>query len=387
MQKNLSILHVNTSHAYGGLELYTILLVKKLAESGIKSAIYCIPGSRIDEEAQRLAIPVYYGFKQARISISDIKYLRKIIKKDNFNIVHSHTRQDVWLCSLAMLFLKNKRQIFSLYMSAPSKNDIIHRFIYSKVTAITSSSEILNDRIRKNYPILPEQVHLLRYGRDLSVYQKKHEDRTYIRDLYHVKNDEFVVATMCRIDPGKGVREIAEALLLLKPEIKTKVKIWLMGEPTLDHTAADGTRVYELQALKLYEWLQEFSKRPEVENRIQLIPFQTNIIPYLSAMDIFILGTYKETYSLSVLDAMAMGLPVIGTNSGGTPEQIENHVRGLLVSPRNSQDIAWAISEYVENPNLICEHGENAKNWVFKEHSWQNKVTKLNALYSQALEK
>jgi D-inositol-3-phosphate glycosyltransferase len=192
---------------------------------------------------------------------------------------------------------------------------------------------------------------------------------------------------MCRIDPGKGVREIAESILHLKPEIKNRVKIWIMGEPTLDHTEPNGTPVYETQAEEMYKWLQDFSQFPEVEKRIQLIPFQKNIIPYLSAMDIFVLGTYKETYSLSVIDAMGMGLPVIGTNSGGTPEQIENNVRGILVEPRNSQVIATAITTYIENPKLISEHGENAKKWVFVEHSWQNKVTQLNKLYFDSLEK
>ncbi|WP_161998209.1 glycosyltransferase family 4 protein [Silvanigrella paludirubra] len=387
MQKNISILHVNTSEAFGGLELYTIQLIKKIMESGIHTAIYCIKGSKIDEEAQKLGIKIYYGFKQARISFSDIKYLRKIIKYDHFQIIHSHTRQDVWLCSLSLLFLKDKKQIFSLYMSAPSKKDIIHKFIYSKVTAITSSSEILNERIRKNYPVLPEQVKLLRYGRDLSLYNKNLNDRKNIRESLNTSDNEYVIATMCRIDPGKGVKEIAESILHLKPEIKQKIKIWIMGEPTLHHTASDGTPVYETQAKELYDWLKQFIKSPEAENKIQLIPFQKNIVPYLNAMDIFVLGTYKETYSLSVIDAMAMGLPVIGTNSGGTPEQVLNNIRGFLIEPRSSKEIANAITKYVENPKLICEHGENAKKWVFSEHNWQNKVTKLQSLYSETLEK
>jgi D-inositol-3-phosphate glycosyltransferase len=386
MQNNLSILHVNTSHAYGGLELYTILLIQKIAEHGIKTAIYCIPGSRIDTEAQKLGISVFHGFKQARISLPDIKNLRSIIKKEGFQIIHSHTRQDVWLCSLALLFLTNKKQIFSLYMSAPAKKDIIHRFIYSKVSAIISSSEILNLRIQKNFPVLPGQVHLLRYGRDLSLYQKNKEERSQIRKNLNVSENELVIATMCRIDPGKGVREIAESLLYLKPEFKSKIKIWIMGEPTIHHTNSDGSPVYEPQAIEIYNWLKNFSQLPESENRLTLIPFQKNIFPYLNAMDIFVLGTYKETYSLSVIDAMGMGLPVIGTNSGGTPEQVKNNERGLLVEPKSAQEIAQAITKYIENPNLIKEHGNNAKNWITLEHSWQNKVTKLIALYQKSLE-
>lgn len=386
MHSNLSVLHVNTSHAYGGLELYTLLLVQKIAESGIRTAIYCMPNSRIDEEAQKLGIRTYYGKKQSRFSLIDIKNLRKIVKQDNYQIIHSHTRQDVWLSSLALLFIKNKKQIFSLYMSAPSKNDIIHKFIYKKVTAITSSSEVLNERIKKNYPILPNQVHLLRYGRDLTLYEKNLDDRKKIRAQYNCNENEFIIATICRIDPGKGVREIAESLLYLNSEIKNKVKIWIIGEPTLAYTSLNATPVYETQAEILYKWLQDFSNQSETENRLQIIPYQKNIIPYLNAIDIFVLGTYKETYSLSVIDAMGMGLPVIGTNTGGTPEQIKNNERGLLVAPRSPQEIAKAISTYITNPQLMFEYGEKAKEWVFREHNWQNKIKQLKTLYSEILE-
>lgn len=80
---------------------------------------------------------------------------------------------------------------------------------------------------------------------------------------------------------------------------------------------------------------------------------------------------------------MAMGLPVIGTNSGGTPEQILHNERGLLVQPKSSLEIAKAISFYLNNPEYIARHGENGKKWVQKEHSWQQKLENLYCLYSQ----
>ncbi|KAB8029935.1 glycosyltransferase family 4 protein [Fluviispira multicolorata] len=381
MQKQPHVLHVNTSHAWGGLELYTINLLKKMHETGQKPAIYCIEGSKIACEAEKHGIKVFYAYKQARISIKDILNIKKIIKKNKFQIIHTHTRQDVWLVSLTLIFIKNVKQIFSLYMSAPSKKSFIHRLIYSKVSAITSSSEILNENIKENYPIKPEQIHLLRYGRELNSYVKDPHKAENLRKEWNTHKDDIVIATMCRIDPAKGVREIAEAILLLKPEIKNKIKLWIMGEPTLLKTSNDGKPIYEQKAYELNNWLKNFITLSEVENRIQLIPFQANIIPFLNAMDIFILGTYEETYSLSVIDAMSMGLPVIGTHSGGTPEQVKHNHRGILIKPKDPQEIANAITTYLENPKLICEHGENAKKWVYNEHSWENKLTKLNKLY------
>ncbi|WP_186646957.1 glycosyltransferase family 4 protein [Fluviispira vulneris] len=383
MQDHTNVLHINTSHSWGGLELYTINLIKKIHESGKPTALYCIPGSKIAKEAEKIGIKIFYAHKQARISLKDIFNLIRIIKKYKYNIVHTHTRHDVWLVSLTLFFCKNVKQIFSLYMSAPSKKSLIHRLIYGQVSAIASSSELLNENIKVNYPVKPEQIYLLRYGRDLNKFNKTSHDAEVLRKKWNTNKDDIVVATMCRLDPAKGVKEIAEAILHLKPEIKSKVKIWIMGEPTLLQTSPDGLPIYEPKAYELYKWLEEFVSLPNVENRIQLIPFQSDYIPFLNAMDIFVLGTYEETYSLSVIDAMSMGLPVIGTNTGGTPEQVKHLERGILIPPKSPIDIANAITQYIENPKLICEHGANAKIWALNEHNWDKKLNNLNNIYNE----
>ncbi|RDB36007.1 MAG: glycosyltransferase family 1 protein [Spirobacillus cienkowskii] len=378
-----SILHVNRSNAYGGLEIYTLLLIKKILEKKGKTALYCMPGSKLEAEAKKLGIPIYHAIKKAKISPLDIIRIRKIINKNNFKIIHTHTSHDVWLCSLTLYFCKDTTQIFSLYMNSINKNNIFHRFIYKNVKSIVTSSNILNQQVKLHYPVFPNQVQLLRYGRDLEKYQKNNAIRKKIREFYNVHDDEIVVATICRIDPQKGVKEFAESLLHFDAETKKKIKLWIVGEPTLKHLTKDQRPIYEPQSLQLFEWLNNFKLSPEINERIQLIPFQNDIISFLNAVDVFVLGTYKETYSLSVLDAMAMGLPVIGTNSGGTPEQILHNERGLLVQPKSSLEISKAISFYLNNPEHIARHGENAKKWIQKEHSWQQKLENLYCLYSQ----
>ncbi len=140
-----------------------------------------------------------------------------------------------------------------------------------------------------------------------------------------------------------------------------------------------GEPVYEEQSLKLHQELKNFVDN--AKGRIELIPFQKTPRPYLEAIDVFILGTYKETYSLAVLDAMGVGVPVIGTNSGGTPEQVTHGKRGFLVEPKSATSIAKAIEYYIENKNEIVTQGNFAKQWVHTEHNWLTTLVQFEKLY------
>jgi glycosyltransferase involved in cell wall biosynthesis len=94
-----------------------------------------------------------------------------------------------------------------------------------------------------------------------------------------------------------------------------------------------------------------------------------------------VLGSYNEPYSLGVVDAMLVGLPVIGTKSGGTVEQIENSGGGMLVRPRRPEELAQGFREYLAQPELIRKHGAAAQEWARKQHNWKTTLTRMNDIY------
>jgi D-inositol-3-phosphate glycosyltransferase len=379
-KKNISILHILTSHAWGGLELYVVSLVKKSIEEGLSASVYCIQNSKVHKECEKLGIHVFFAHKQSRFSLKDISRLKKILNEGNFSVLHTHTSVDVWLGSFVKRICPI-RFIHSVYMSAPKKKGFVYGFIYSQVDSVTSSSELLNQQLLSNYPIAKEKVHLLRYGRELNCFPKNTAEALFVRSLWNTKSTEIVFATFCRIDAAKGVREFAQSLEYLEEKVKAKIKLWIMGEPTLLYTNENGEPVYEEQSKKMDEWLKSYAETQP--GKVEFIPFQKNLRPYLESIDVFVLGTYKETYSLSVLDAMGFGVPVIGTASGGTIEQVKQGERGLLVEPRSSQSIADAIGYYVHHPEHISLHGLQAKQWVEKEHNWHSTLDQFIELYQK----
>jgi Glycosyltransferase len=191
----------------------------------------------------------------------------------------------------------------------------------------------------------------------------------------HTPPEKVVIGLLSRIDTGKGVGIFADAFEYLQQEVQQKIEFWIMGEPTVKSVNAKGEPTYEEQALKLLDKLKALSKKHPTS--FKLIPFQTEYIAWLQAMDIFVLPTINEMYSLAVVDAMMTGLPVIGTNAGGTSEQIGRNERGLLVEPGSAKAIADAIAEMIKNPEEMKQKGEAARNWATTQHNFQTTVSQI----------
>ncbi len=92
--------------------------------------------------------------------------------------------------------------------------------------------------------------------------------------------------------------------------------------------------------------------------------------------DIFINTTNFDNMPVSVMEAMALGLPVISTNVGGLPFLIENDIDGILVAPNNSKAFVNAIEKLCNNPLKASNISQNARlkmeeyDWQKVKHSW-----------------
>jgi glycosyltransferase involved in cell wall biosynthesis len=101
---------------------------------------------------------------------------------------------------------------------------------------------------------------------------------------------------------------------------------------------------------------------------------------WMNASDIFILPSLKEGFPTVIPEAMACGKPVVATNVGGIPEAITHNDLGILVNPRDSEELASAMLEALErkwNPEVILKHAE--------KYSWSNLAEQIVSVYQKAL--
>lgn len=109
-------------------------------------------------------------------------------------------------------------------------------------------------------------------------------------------------------------------------------------------------------------------------------------IRLLREADIYLLPSYAEGLPISLLEAMAAGLPVISTRVGGIPEVVEDEVNGFLITPGDYISLANKIVELVENPKLREIISQNNQEKVRNKYDWKIVANNISNVYNELLE-
>jgi glycosyltransferase involved in cell wall biosynthesis len=108
--------------------------------------------------------------------------------------------------------------------------------------------------------------------------------------------------------------------------------------------------------------------------------------PSYAAMDIFVLPSAQpEPFGGVVMEAMSLGLPVVGTNIGGTPDQIAEGETGFLIPPSDPKALAQALTRLIENPRLREFMAQAARTRIETQFPISETIRKIEHAYRSAL--
>ncbi len=137
-------------------------------------------------------------------------------------------------------------------------------------------------------------------------------------------------------------------------------------------------------------------KRGELENtiaelaigdKVYLAGDRTDVPALLSSMDVFVLPSLAEGISNTILEAMASGLPVIATDTGGNPELVRDGENGLLVPVGDDDALALALAKLLASDELARQMGERGRWRVLQEFDWSRTVARYQGVYDELLER
>ena len=130
--------------------------------------------------------------------------------------------------------------------------------------------------------------------------------------------------------------------------------------------------------------LERLAKRLGLEPCIKFLGFRRDAAHLMYAFDAFVLPSWIEGMPVTILEAMAAGKPVVATPVGGVPELVVDGETGILVPPRDPDQLAKAIIDLLHNPEVAGRMGQSGTARLRREFSQEKMFDQVNALY-QAL--
>jgi len=289
--------------------------------------------------------------------------LAAVLRKEKADIVHTHNFAPLIYGTLAAK-LAGIPCMNTRHGRAPKKASSLIWALNKYVAVI---SEDAKKALNENNRINPKKVKLVYNGIDLNRYNgSANNDLKSMKRELGLKEDSCVIGNI-----GRLVKEKDQTTLL--KAFKKLIQKKFNGELVI---VGDGPLKEELISL---------SKEYDIADHVKFLGYQDDIEKYYRLFDIYILSSVSEGISLTLLEAMASGKPVIATKVGGNPEVVVERETGYLVPCGFPERIEQAVMRLNINQALTKEMGVNAKKRVQAHFSLTGMSDQYQKLYEDML--
>ena len=322
--KLIRVLHLLPSFGLGGMEKIVCAVLNSTPENLLHQVI-TLDGSTdawnwIDNNTVTL-VDFDKPKGRARFFYCLYRLLRKI-EPDILMTYNWGGTDGVWLGRLAGIkcIIHNEHGFGIEEASATDRRrDAIRFLVYRLANRVIVVSTELKNLLKRRYLINVARVSHIPNGVDCGRYAPDCSQRESVRKGLGIDNTSFVVGFSGRLDAVKNLDHLIHVFAqfaLQRPEARLLIVV-------------DGPEKDRIVAL---------CKSGVLRRHTLFVGAQLDVVPYLRAMDVFILTSLREQMPMTVLEAMAVGIPVIATSVGEIPYIIENGINGFIVPQTESAD-------------------------------------------------
>jgi glycosyltransferase involved in cell wall biosynthesis len=322
-------LHIDDQLAWRGGQSQALHLLRGLAERGHHAELVSPPGSVLAERAREAGITVHDVPMKGEADLLAVRRIARVVREGKHDIVHMHSAHAHMLGAMACAFNLRPKCIVHRRVDFPINRGplgVAALKYHFRINAYVAVCEAIKQVLVAG-GVNPKKIFVVHSG----AAPPKIADHRDVRREMGILPDEKVVGTIGALVDHKGQRYLIEAApLVLKKCPKTVFVI--VGEGELEGE------------------LRRLAARLHMEKKIIFPGFQEYAGNYLRVFDVFAAPSHMDGLNNSVVEAMIMKRPVVGTRAGGIPEIVEHEKSGLLVPPKDPTALADAIIGLLRNP-------------------------------------
>jgi len=371
MATKIKILHLVSGDLWGGAEAQAATLLSQLKRvEDMEVTAIVLNRGRLATELAAMGVRIDI-LEESKIGPFRLLYkVWRTLRKNKIDILHSHRYKENIIGSIAAKLsgipvilrtvhglnehfagLKRSKMVFY-----ESLEYVISLFLVDRLIAVSLDiGRLLTRRYNSR------KIEVIHNSIDLSRI-KALKNPTVTRQELSIKEDAIVIGSAGRLVKVKGLDLLLQASALIKKSIPN-LKVLIAGE---------GPEKQSLQSL---------AGSIGLDNDIIFAGHRDDVYDLIQAMNVFVLPSYSEGIPLAMLEAMALGIPVVATEVGGIPEVITDGINGYLIRSRKPELVAAKCLLLLNNIDLRNRLTHNAKEKIKNAFSVDVQVSKISRLY------
>ncbi len=358
----MRILQILPELNVGGVETGTVDFAKYLKDHGHSSIVVSNGGGLVKElseyDVRHYQLPVHK--KNIFTAWKCLKKLREIILNEKIDIVHARSRVPAWIAYFAC------HRTPAQFLTTCHGHYSVHFFskVMSFPKLIIVPSKVIGRHMIERFHVSHENIRHIPRSVDLSRFHVQRQERS--------GTSQFVVTIVGRLSPVKGHIYFLKAMTKVLRSMPY-LKIRIVGD------ASPGKESYKQELIVMTRHLG-------LSEHVEFLGNRRDVPQILADSDVLVLASVvPEAFGRVVLEAQAVGVPVVATKVGGVVEIIEDEKTGLLVLPRDTDGMAQAVLRLLSDRKLAREISFAARKKIEECYTLEHMASQTLVVYEEIL--
>lgn len=363
------ILFVLPQLKQGGAERVVLNLIKGIDRTRFMPCIAWFHGETLYPFSELEDTFLFPLNKRNGFDFKAMSAIYNIIRRENIKLVNPHHFMPLFYAFPACKLSKAKIVYteHSIWEAAqtPGMWRRISKLLLTKTDAVVGVSPEIAAFIKNKYGLAEQRVHAISNGIDTQIFVPQKGDN-FFRKTIGLEEDHIAIGMTGNFRRVKNHALLIRSFSLISPQFP-HVRLVLVGQGFSGDTENTEKDIHAL------------IRRHGLEERVLFLGYRDDVHRVLQCLDIFCLTSFREGLPLSLIEAMACGLPVVGTDVEGIRIVIDPGRNGFLIDPSDSAGLANALMSLVSDRRLRERMGKEARKDAVRYYS----LTRFSGHYNQ----
>jgi L-malate glycosyltransferase len=371
--QKIGVLFLMIQMAMGGSERLILNLVRNLDRRIFEPSIGWFSGERLLPEFEALSVPLYYIPKRRRFDWAAMRQLAAIIRTQRIDVVNAHHFMPFFYAYCGTKIANRARLVYTEHseadvLAARGRWRTIGGYMLRSSDLAIGVSPRVSQTLGSHFGLDPRTIRTIENGVDVELFGDNGNDRERLRQDLGFSPTDVIIGSVANFRRNKNHLFLLRAFHEVARH-RDDVKLVLVGQGfpgDPENSEPEVTR---------------FIQSTGLSKSVRMLGYRSDVHDLMRMIDVFCLVSYKEGLPLSLIEAMASGLPVVGTDIEGMRAVIEPETNGLVAAPDDVAVLTHALNRLIAAPALRQRMGQASRRLAAEKYSLRRCVQETQDVF------